>query len=57
MVWWVARFNPHGGPMELFLVSASVPQLRYGAYKRSFAANLNIIYYSKKIGPKIKATF
>ena len=39
MVQWVVGSIPHGGPIELFLVPASAPQLWDGAYKRTLAAN------------------
>ena len=47
MVQWVVRSILHGGPIELFLVTASAPRLWYvpsclwdGAYKRTLATNL-----------------
>ena len=46
MVRWVVGSILHGGPIELFLVPASIPRLVYAlsclwddAYKRTLAAN------------------
>ena len=46
MVQWVARWIPHGGPIEIFLVPAIAPQLVLsclwdGAYKMPIDANQN----------------
>ena len=39
MVQWGIESIPPGGPVELFFIPSSAPQLVCGSYRRCFAAN------------------